>query len=244
MKTSSYSSCVKNHFAAIAQDYNEAAIIPKEVAGRLINRLQWMKIDPQVVLDVGCGCGDSMLQLEKHFPKSTVVGIDLTHSMLIRSEEGQSCICADALSLPLRKQSVDIIFANFLLPWCEASSQLFLEFKRVLKPGGLLLFSTLGPDSLKEIQADLQFIDMHTIGDMLVETGFNETVMDVEHLILHYQNISQVMLDLKNQGFDCLYNNKIHLALSLANLTFEIIYGHAWKPFSVNIPINELVRPS
>jgi malonyl-CoA O-methyltransferase len=242
MKTSSYSSLIKEHFASIAKHYTEAAFISKEVSSRLINRLQWMKIQPQIILDVGCGNSESSTQLKNCFPNADVIGVDLTYEMLKLSKEKQPQVCANAYTLPFRPSMADIVYANFLLPWCELSLSLFLEFKRILKPSGLLLFSTLGPDSLKEASTSFTFVDMHSIGDLLVEAGLQETVMDVEHITLQYQNTAQIIPELINQGFGYFANNKIQLNSSVTDLTFEVIYGHAWKPLPASISIKDLKR--
>jgi malonyl-CoA O-methyltransferase len=241
MNAFSYSSVIQQYFSNIANDYKESAFLSKEVAARLIERLQWLRIDPTTLLDIGCGAGTCLL-LQQFYPHANIIGIDITYEMLCSAIDRQNIVCADGLLLPLKDRSIDMIFANLLLPWCEASTVLFTEFKRVLRPGGLFLFATLGPDSMQEIQRIPQCIDMHHIGDMLVSAGYVETVMDREYLALQYQQSSQVIIDLKTQGLEYFYPNLTNSMLSVSELTFELIYGQAWRPASVSISIDKIAR--
>jgi malonyl-CoA O-methyltransferase len=200
-----------------------------------------LRIAPKTIVDVGCGSGRSLL-LQQSYPQANIIGVDITFEMLHFAIDRHNLVCADGLFLPLKDRSVDMIFANLLLPWCDASTALFSEFRRVLMPGGLLLFVTLGPDSMQEIQRLSQCIDMHHIGDMLVSTGYIETVMDREYLTLQYQQSSQVIVDLKTQGLQYFYPNLSNSMLPVTELTFELIYGQAWRPASVNMPIDKISR--
>jgi malonyl-CoA O-methyltransferase len=165
-------------------------------------------------------------------------------------------VCGDAECLPLANQSVDLIFSNLALQWCWALDSVFAEFQRILKPGGLLTFTTLGPDTLKELRAAWSsvdnyqhvnpFMDMHDIGDGLIRAGLIEPVMDVERYTLTYPDVYKLMHDLKMLGAqtvgsgrqDGLMGKKRQQRMVQGYelfrgedglpASFEVIYGHAW----------------
>jgi malonyl-CoA O-methyltransferase len=165
-------------------------------------------------------------------------------------------VCADALRMPLARASVDLIYSNLLLQWCNDPDAVFAEFKRVLRPHGLLTFSTFGPDTLKELRAAWasvddythvnRFLDMHDIGDALVRAGLAEPVLDVERFTLTYEDAMSLMKDLKaigahnvTAGRPAGLTGRGRLESMLAAYeqqrtdgrlpaTYEVVYGRAW----------------
>jgi malonyl-CoA O-methyltransferase len=241
----------------------------------MLNRLDLIKIDPQTILDSGCGTGHGSFSLQKKFKKSQVISLDLALDMLKRTKAlrpilhkitgKSSLVCADIENLPIANASMSLVWSNLALQWCNDLDKSFSETMRVLQPNGLYIFSTFGPDTLKELRAASgngnthvsRFIDMHDIGDALTRAGFNAPVLDVERYTLTYDNVKNVMLDLKaigahnatqgrgrglaGKGF--LTNLSMQYEQFRENgklpATFEVIYGHAWKPVSMRSSAEE-----
>ncbi|NOX76963.1 MAG: malonyl-ACP O-methyltransferase BioC [Gammaproteobacteria bacterium] len=216
---------VRQSFDRAAEHYDDVAVLQREVGNRIIERLDLIRIEPQVILDVGSGTGVFSRTLGKRYKNARVVALDLAPNMLkyARRQTGiiakwfskQDYVCGDAEQLPLADGSVDLIFSSLALQWCADLDGTFQEFNRVLRPGGLLMFSTFGPDTLKELRHSWQiadantgsphihvhdFIDMHDVGDALLRTGFADPVMDVENFTLNYPDAYQLMRELKTLG--------------------------------------------
>jgi malonyl-CoA O-methyltransferase len=204
------------------------------------------------------------------YPRAHVLALDLALSMARRARArrswwrsvlgrgGVSAVCADIESLPLAAAGADFVWSNLALQWVNDPARVFAEFHRSLKPGGLVMFSTFGPDTLKELRAAYgaadsrahvhRFIDMHDLGDMLVGAGFADPVMDMERLTLTYATARDLMRDLKAigavnaaRGRPAGLSGKTLLAAVERHYererrdgklpaTFEVVYGHAWKP--------------
>lgn len=259
---------VRESFNAAAEQYDGSAVLQKEVGKRILERLDFIKHEPKVILDIGAGTGDASRALVERYKKAQVISLDLAEAMLskARSKNGwlkntfgkQSFLCADAESLPLADNSVDFIFSNLALQWCTDLDKTFQEFKRVLKLDGLLMFSTFGPDTLKELreswlQADDQashvntFSDMHDIGDAMLHAGLMDPVMDMEYFTLTYMDAYQLMRELKEIGAHTIkqgrrqgMTGKDRLKAmfkayeqfrqdGLLPATYEVVYGHAWQ---------------
>ncbi len=258
---------ISKSFGSAAESYEEAAVMQKEVANRLIERLELVQLKPEVILDVGSGTGFCSRLIEKRYKKSTIVSLDLSSEMLMytRKKEGfikrftspHRYLCADAENLPLADQSVDLIVSSLALQWCDLEA-VFAGFRRVLKPGGLLMFSSMGPDTLKELRqawskADGElhvsaFIDMHDVGDALMRAGFSDPVMDVESITMTYLTVKKLMQDLKAIGSRNAVEGRAKGLTGKQRLkkmteayetmryngvlpaTYEIVYGHAWAP--------------
>ncbi len=254
---------IQKHFDSRASRYESSAILQREVCQRMLDRLQWLKLQPQTIVDVGTGTGWGIQGLMKYYRSARVMALDLSMPMLqqVRAKSGwfrkPGLICADAEALPLADESVDMIFSNLMLQWCHPET-VFAEFKRILRPGGVLMFSTFGPDTLKELrhcwaQVDdavhvNEFTDMHDLGDALLVSGFAEPVMDADLMTLTYQHAKDVMLDLKNIGANTPLGKQPRGLVTPRRLqnvldayetfrsenvlpaSFEVVYGHAWKP--------------
>jgi len=150
---------IRDAFDRASTTYESAAVLQAQVNDELIDRLAFFKLDPQVVLDLGCGPGRGSIALRKLYPQASIVALDFAPGMLRearrRMHEAQvrcASVCADALRLPFANGSADLIFSNLMLQWCEPLHIVFAEIRRVLRPGGLFMFSTFGPDTLKELR--------------------------------------------------------------------------------------------
>jgi len=262
VQTSSSKQAIARNFNRAATTYDSAAIIQQEIGKRLLERLEFIKIDPTVILDLGSGTGFISSALEKKYPKAHLVNLDLAEGMVNFSKKNhhsfnQSYICGDGEFLPLNNHSIDFVFSNCALHWFFNPQKVLEEICRILKPEGLLLFSSFGPDTLKELGESFAtldqdthintFIDMHDLGDMLLQTKLSDPVMDMECLRLTYKNITGLIQDLKLTGAGYVYKkqktglspkntlDKLKTAYeyyrdptSLLPATFEVIYGHAW----------------
>ena len=263
---------VKHSFNRAAVTYDAAAVLQKEVRERMLERLDLVKIDPQTILDAGCGTGQAGRLLQKRYRDSHLIQLDIALRMLEKARAGpsirdklnrlfgfpaSSAVCADIENLPLSDASVSLAWSNLAIQWCNDLDAAFAEMNRVLQPGGLFMFSTFGPDTLKELRAAAsadaahvhvnRFIDMHDIGDALVRSGFSAPVLDVENFMLTYDDVFGVMRDLKAIGAHNATEGRRRgldgkgFLRSLAEryepfrrkgklpATFEVVYGHAWK---------------
>ena len=262
---------VRLSFDRAANSYDAAAILQKTVREEMLSRLNLVKITPRNILDMGCGTGHASLALAKHFKKSQVVSLDIAMGMLKKAQSlsplqkakqlfgisQQQYLCADIEHLPVADNSIGLVWSNLAVQWCNDLDLVFTEAQRVLQPEGLLMFSTFGPDTLKELRAASyvngeqvsvsRFIDMHDIGDALVRAGFSAPVLDVQHYTLTYDNVKSVMRDLKAIGAHNAADGRVRGLKGkgfLKNLTanyeqfrldnklpatFEVVYGHAWK---------------
>ena len=229
--------------------YAEISIIPQLACNNLLARLDFIKLQPSTIIDIGCGTGYGTTRLKERYPDATVFAVDNAESMLryqqqrirqqqltveeqIERRNRAKLICAKAEMLPFKTHSVDLIFANLLLPWCAHSWQsLFAEWQRILRPEGLLVFSSLGPDTLRPLQA-LTLIhrrDMHDMGDDLVHAQFSDPVIDTDYATLTYRNQEKWKYELQMNGIVApdtrLEENS---SADIFSATYEIIYGHTW----------------
>ena len=255
---------VVRQFDRAASRYERGAAFQQAVAERLVDRLQFMNIRPGRVLDLGSGTGRAARALAQKFRGARVAELDLAPAMLREARPGWwrrkfsrlSWICADAHYLPLATASLDLIFSSLMLQWCNALDEVFAEAARVLRPGGLLLFSTLGPDTLIELRESWRsvdeaihvngFVDMHDIGDVLVSAGLRDPVMEAERFTLTYNDVFSLMRDLKQLGAQNATLGRrrtltgkermrqmtaayeLRRREGLIPATYEVIYGHAW----------------
>jgi malonyl-CoA O-methyltransferase len=261
---------VRKAFSKAATQYDAAAVMQREVCIRMLERLDYIKQKPATVLDVGSGTGWGTRQLGERYPAAQIVALDIAMGML-QAARGTSSwwsklfagntkqyVCADMESLPIKANSMEMVWSNLAMQWCNDLPTTLGELHRALKVDGLLMFSTFGPDTLKEIRAAFQgvdgynhinrFADMHDIGDMLVAGGFSDPVMDMEYITLTYDDVKAVMEDLRSIGAHNVTAGRASGLMGkkawgrvLENYerlrrdgklpaTFEVIYGHAWKP--------------
>ncbi|MBC7756454.1 MAG: malonyl-ACP O-methyltransferase BioC [Bdellovibrio sp.] len=214
---------VRASFNRAANTYDAAAVLQKLVQSEMLSRLDLVKIKPKAILDAGCGTGHGSFELQRRYRNAQVFSLDIALGMLQKTRlqqpylrrllSAEKLICADIESLPIADNSMGMVWSNLALQWCNNLDAAFGEFARVLQPEGLIMFSTFGPDTLKELRAATssskqmhgnthvsRFIDMHDIGDALIRSGFSAPALDVESYTLTYDDVKAVMTDLKNIG--------------------------------------------
>jgi malonyl-CoA O-methyltransferase len=211
---------VRASFDRASATYEAAAVLQARVADELLTRLEPFDFKPEVVVDLGAGTGRLTGELKKRYRRALVVALDLAPGMLQEARRHQQLfrrferVCGDAMRLPLADASVDVMFSSLMLQWCDPPDEAFAEIRRVLKPGGFFAFTTLGPDTLRELRTAWEeadgaaneynhvnhFLDMHDIGDALVRAGLSEPVLDVDRMQLTYPNALALMRDLKAIG--------------------------------------------
>ncbi len=253
---------IKASFDRAAARYDQYAVLQHEVGARLVERLNYIRLQPDTIVDAGTGTGRHSQSLLAKYQHATVLSLDLSMGMLqiARRQDAdgarQEFLCADIENLPLARHSIDLLFSNLTVQWVQDYDQLFSEINRVLKPGGLLLFTSFGPDTLSELRSSWAavdqhvhvnaFMDMHDIGDAMVRSGLADPVMDVEHFHLTYPDAWQLMRELKNIGAHNMAHgrnpqltgkSRIQAMATayeqfrsdgLLPVTYEVIYGHAW----------------
>lgn len=200
---------------AQAKRPNQKNTVIDLIANRLLERLQLFRLNPSIILDMGAEKGLTTRQLKKIYKKAFVLGLEYSDHLIKQSQSGlpwqrPKMVRAGSVDLPLASHSVDLIFSNLSLLSATDLQRVLKECHRVLKPEGLFLFTTVGPDTLKELRASFatidnkphvhHFIDMHDIGDLLVTAGFSDPVMDVELLTLHYASVKQLCVELRELG--------------------------------------------
>jgi malonyl-CoA O-methyltransferase len=226
--------------------YAEVAVVSSEVGEQMLGRLDFMTLQPKVIVDLGCGVGYCAELLKKRYPDADVFAVDYAENMIAYGAKHHTAditwICAKEEILPLKDLSVDLIFMNLLLPWCDDIKSIFRECRRILKPEGLLMLSSLGPDTLQELRENFSnnilpaLIDMHHIGDELTQARFANPVLDVEYLTVTYTDFEKLLSELQVTGMliggISSAQRKIHEDVSGAiyYLSFEVIYSHAWGP--------------
>ena len=269
---------VRRAFGRAARTYDEAAVLQREVASRMLSRLDVVKLAPAAILDAGCGTGEGSSGLAERYPGARIVGFDLALPMARAARQrlrrgvslyrwlaasfaargpAPAFLCADLNALPFASLVFDLAWSNLALQWVNDLPRAFVEMRRCLAVGGLFTFTTFGPDTLKELRTAFaradghthvnRFVDMHDIGDMLVDAGFADPVMDMERLTLTYPEPAALMRELKSLGatnatrgrprgltgrgrFACVIGQLAQLAVDgRLPATFEVVYGHAWK---------------
>ena len=260
---------VRRSFARVAEDYPRHDFFAREIDRRMQERLDVVRLAPATILDLGCSRGASLAGLRQRYAKAQTMGVDLVPEMLRAAatdagwrghlpavlRNDPRYFAADAAALPLRANSVGLVWSNLLLHWLEHPLPALCEAQRVLEVGGLLMFSTLGPDTLQELRSAFaddhahtqRFTDLHDLGDMLVEAGFADPVMDMEVLTLTYDSFPALLAELRASGGRCAMQGRQRTLAGRGRLqaveaayaaqakdgklpaTFEVIYGHAWK---------------
>lgn len=259
------SEAIRKAFDKAAPKYDEYAVLQRAVADHLIDSLSLFTILPHRIIDLGTGTGYCAQPLQQRFPKAKLTLCDISHQMLHQAKkksrrwfDPRTYICADINQLPFADNSADLLFSSLSFQWCPDLDVLFGECRRVLKPNGLLIFSSLGPDTLKELRSAFSpidenvhvhdFIDMHDVGDALIRAGFSAPVLETDHLVMTYQTMKDVMQDLRGIGAvnqsagrrrglstrklfqqaESTYETYRHKGELPA--TYEIVYAHAFSP--------------
>lgn len=255
---------LRRNLERAARRFDRAAALHREVGARLLERLELIRLEPAAVLDLGCATGTATAGLFKRYRKARVIGLEQSPAMLRQARRqapwlrALQAVCADPAALPLADHAVELVFSNLALHWSGDLDGTLAECWRVLAPGGLLLFSLPGPDTLRELREawarvddDVHvhaFIDMHDIGDALLRAQFADPVMDAEHFTLTYPDLAALLADLRDLGATNaaagrprgLTGRARYRALREAcehwrsdgrlPATVEVAYGHAWKP--------------
>jgi malonyl-CoA O-methyltransferase len=241
----------RRRFERAAATYAQASRLEGEIAARMLERLDYIRLAPRRVLDAGSG--PPRRELGKRYPKARIIALDFSLAMLRRTRfwllQGKPMrVCGELERLPLADGAVDFVWSNMALHWSSEPLAALREFRRVLAPEGLLMFSTLGPDSLKELRSAAgdrrvhRFIDMHDLGDMLLAAGLTNPVMDMEMLTFAYADAGRLLRDLRASGQTSARADRprglagrrfaggLHRALGdKPQATFEVVYGHAWR---------------
>lgn len=253
---------VRAAFDRASASYDAAAVLQSQVGDELLSRLEPFDFRPEVILDLGAGTGRATAQLKRRYRRSLVIALDLAPGMLHQADRHRSFfrpferVCADAARLPLGSASVDIVFSNLMLQWCDPLDVVFAEVRRVLKPRGFFVFTTFGPDTLQELRAAWadadthnhvnRFLDMHDVGDAVVRAGLQEPVLDIDRTQLTYSDAMTLMRDLKSIGARNATAGRPRSLLGRTRLqrviaayesfrkdgqlpaTYEVVYGAAW----------------
>jgi len=256
---------MRQDFSRAAASYDASAVLARETGARMAERLDLVLLAPTRVADIGCATGDGMRELQRRYPRALPLAIDFARPMLdaVRARvswrqrllrRSPALLNADLRALPLAANTLGLAWSNLVLHWLDDPLPALREIHRALEVGGLLMFSMLGPDTLKELRAACaraevesplrRFHDMHDLGDMLVAAGFGDPVMDMEMLTLTYPTARGLLADQRRLGVrDSLLGSlpwrqwrRVFAAFELQRsggrlpASFEIVYGHAWKP--------------
>lgn len=253
---------VRRRFDRVATTFDDADFVHQVTREGLFARINPVAIDVKQVVDLGCATGSALRPLQKRFRGASVIAVDLSRPMLARARNRLTwprkvrAVQGDARALPFADASIDLVFANLLLPWIDDPATVFREVARVLRKEGLFTFATLGPDSLLELRRAWreiddavhvrQFPDMHNIGDALVHSGLRDPVLDVDRLSVSYRNSEALLRDLTATGARNSLRDRprgllsrdrfvrFQDALRAAStddalyLQLELVFGHCW----------------
>ena len=255
---------VRKAFGRAAQSYEAHAVLQDEVQRRLQDRLDDVEIDPRCVLDVGAGTGRGTASLRKRYPQAQTIALDIALPMLRAARKHSrwlrsfARVGGDAQALPFAEGSVDLLYSNLCLQWCGDLDAVFDEFRRVLRPQGLIVFSTFGPDTLNELRLAFaevdatphvsRFLDIHQIGDGMLAAGFRDPVLERDIFTLTYADVMTLMRELRAIGATNADNERARGLTGKQRLravidayepfredgrlpaTYEVVYAMAWAP--------------
>jgi malonyl-CoA O-methyltransferase len=260
---------VRRAFSRASASYTQAAALQREVEARLLESLEYLDDrQPDMVLDVGSGPGRASQAMRRRWPKARIVALDLALPMLrqVPAREGWNPlrrpvdrVCADLRALPLADASVDVLFSSLCLQWIDDLPAAFAGFRRVLRPGGLLLCSTFGPDTLHELhhafaQADAvphvsPFVSIAGFGDALMQAGFRDPVLDRDIIVRGHPDLPSLMRELRALGATNALHSRRHTLTGRARFaaaaaayeplrggdgllpaSWEVITAMAWAP--------------
>jgi len=257
-------SSVRSTFNKASKSYNDVAFLQKEIANRLLQKLNPLKLIPESILDLGSGTGIFTNLVSSKYSNAKTISLDFALNSITLSNADFK-VCANANHLPFKTSSIDFVCSNLMLQWIQDPSLVFKEVNRVLKPDSLFFFSSFGPDTLNELKSSWavvdsgnhvnNFIDMHDLGDQLTGCGFQSPIMEMEKITLTYSEVEDLMLDLKSLGANKVFSQSKGLVgknkfINMKNMyesyrtdgkipaTYEVIYGHAWTASDNFSPIS------
>jgi malonyl-CoA O-methyltransferase len=255
---------VRRRFDRAAASFDDADFVHSVTREGLLARLESVTVSANTVVDLGCATGAATRSLARRFRGAHLVSVDVSSAMLARARRRRpwfarhSLVQADAAALPFADHSIDVVFANLLLPWIADAGAAFAEVVRILRAEGLFAFATLGPDSLDELRQAWRrvdagahvfcFPDMHEVGDAAVRAGLRDPVLDVDRLSVSYEEPQQLLRDLTASGARNSLEQRARSVVApsrfremLARLEaarhegllvfdLELVYGHCWGP--------------
>ena len=263
---------VRRQFARRAGRSGEPEFLLREVERRMLEHLDLVRLEPAVIVDAGCGRGAGLLALRQRYPGAALIGVDLAEAMarlarvalappprgMLARLRGAPAVApahllvADMMQLPLAPSSCELVWSNLALHWCAQPQEAIAQWHRVLRPGGLAMFSAFGVDTLMQLRSAgatlMDFPDMHDLGDALVHAGFADPVMDMERIDLSFASAAAALAEIRALGGNALrgrfrglrggatrrqWEERIGAeagADGRVTVSFEIIYGHAWIP--------------
>jgi malonyl-CoA O-methyltransferase len=259
---------IRQSFNRAASSYDRFAILQREVESRLLERIEFQRYEPGIILDLGCGTGSASHSLASQFQQAGVIALDWAPAMLAKvgagegidpvSLDGVHRLCADMHALPLAARSVDLVFSNLALQWSYDLPAVFREFRRIMKPDAMLVFTCFGPDTLFELKQAWRAVDelphvndypdMHDIGDELLSAGYREPVMDAERLTMEYPDVMSLMREIKGVGAHNVASQRLPGMTGKTRLktmlkayeqfrrddrypaSYEVVYGIAFAP--------------
>jgi malonyl-CoA O-methyltransferase len=256
---------IRRSFGRAASAYAETAVLQKEVESRLLEQLDYVEKPPARIVDIGSGPGRASAALKQRWPKAQVIAVDMALPMLQQAKKAAgwwrprfSCINADATALPLADGSVDLLFSSLCIQWVADLPALFREWRRVVSPGGMVLLSSFGPDTLHELRAAFAAVDrdphvspfapIQAVGDALLASGFRDPVLDTDTFTLTYRDARALMHELRTIGAGNALRTRRKSLTGKAHMqrvyeayepfrrdgvlpaSYEVIYAHAWGP--------------
>jgi len=271
----------RKSFNRAAITYDSFSILQDTISDNLLDRLKGIKFNPLDILDLGCGTGKNGLNLRKQHKKSRIINYDFSENMLREARLKQklfildkinlspySYICADIEAIPLKENSLDLVWSSSTLQWCNELDLVFNQIKKVLKPGGLFIFSTFGPNTLNELREITEnlfnekktstFIDMNNIDNLLKHSGFSNPVLEVENFTMKYKEVGELFMDIKSIGATngnvskkkglsgksftkkIIEQYETYRKNNLLPASYEVIYGHAWNIPTANSAFNSI----
>jgi len=213
---------VKRAFSSASSSYDEHAVLQREIADRLLAHLSFTKLEPKRILDIGCGTGYFTRLLRSKYKKTEIVALDLSEAMVKTTRKAHSRrmpwhgrnqhSIGDAASLPFKAERFDLVCSNLAMQWLPEPQEMLQEMRRVLAPGGLILFSTFGRRTLGELRHALAtieperaghvlpFPDLMTLGDALGKLPVEMSVTDTDLFTLTYPDTISLIRELKGLG--------------------------------------------
>ena len=245
------SSSLKRRARAV-NTYHQGDALEAELRNRLLERVSWLKLEPRLIMDAMSATGQLADQMRDVFPGATIIAADPAWSMshyVASHHPGILPFTCDPGALPLAEGTIDLLTANLALLWAHEPNRLLAEWARALKPDGVLLCTTFGPDSFKELRAvwialggaPLQagFPDMHHLGDAMLAHGLRDPVIHTERLVFLYDTAERLWADLTSPGLSALLaparSAGLHHSMILRQLRQEVAHSARDGGFSLTI---------